>query len=238
MMNLKDLFIRTVFLCSLIAFTAFHPINSETISEEAVPSAANSFNAKSAYEQLHLSSLGLPVTAFNLAVKGWKKLKAEHAVSTDIISICDFSQSSVNKRLYVIDLQHQKLLFNTLVAHGKNTGEEYARSFSNEPSSNKSSLGFYITGKPYMGKHGLSLKLQGLENGFNNNAEERAIVMHGADYVSEDFVSHEGRLGRSWGCPAVPFTYNNQIINTIKEGSCLFVYYPDKSYLTASALLK
>ncbi len=236
-MNLRNNFIRGVLLFGLIASSAFHPINSETVISDAVPSA-NSFNAIGVYDHLQLSSLGLPSAAFNLAIKGWKKLKAERAVSSDIISICDFTQSSVNKRLYVIDLRQQKLLFNTLVAHGKNTGEEYAHSFSNEPSSNKSSLGFYITGKPYNGKHGLSLKLQGIENGFNDKAEDRAIVMHGADYVSQDFVSHEGRLGRSWGCPAVPFTYNNQIINTIKDGSCLFIYYPDKKYLTASALLK
>ncbi len=191
------------------------------------------------YQRLQLKQLGLDYNAFTLAVNGFEKLKAKGEIKRDIISICDFTQSSVNKRLYVIDLASGTLLFNTLVAHGKNTGEEFARFFSNTPSSNQSSLGFYRTAETYQGAHGLSLRLQGEEPGFNNNAEGRGIVVHGADYVSDNFASRCGcnRLGRSFGCPAVPMEQHEEIINAIKGGSCLFVYYPDKSYLNASRLI-
>ncbi len=190
------------------------------------------------YATLHLKELGLSEKAYQLGVKGWGKLKAKGEVTKNIISICDFTQSSNNKRLYVIDLAGGVLLFNTLVAHGKNTGEEYARHFSNSPSSLESSLGFYITKEAYEGSHGLGLKLMGIEPGFNDHAEERAIVMHGASYVCNQFIDQYGRLGKSWGCPAVPFGVHEQIINAIKDGSCLFIYYPDKAYLATSKLLK
>ncbi len=190
------------------------------------------------YQQLHLKELGLNKQAFDLAVKGFEKLKAHGDVSSSILSICDFSQSSNNKRLYIIDLDNSKLLFNSLVAHGRNTGEEFARYFSNEPSSYKSSLGFYTTKQTYIGEHGLSLKLSGQEPGFNDKAEERAIVLHGADYVCDNFICEAGRLGRSFGCPSVPVELRDKIINTIKDGTCLFIYYPDKKYLSSSQLLK
>ncbi|MES2619250.1 MAG: murein L,D-transpeptidase catalytic domain family protein [Bacteroidota bacterium] len=190
------------------------------------------------YSELHLKELGLNENAYNLAVKGWIKLKAKGEVSKNIISICDFTQSSNNKRLYIIDLDRRTLLFNSLVAHGKNTGEEFARSFSNTPSSYQSSLGFYATKGTYRGEHGLSLKLEGEEPGFNDRAEDRAIVLHGADYVCNKFISQFGRLGRSFGCPSVPYELHEQIINIIKDGSCLFVYYPDKKYLASSTLLR
>jgi len=190
------------------------------------------------YSCLNLKELGLSEKAFQLALKGWTKLKAKGNISKDILSICDFTQSSNKKRLYVINLATGTLLFNTLVAHGKNTGEEFAHYFSNKPSSLQSSLGFYLTKEAYEGSHGLGLKLTGIEPGFNDRAEERAIVMHGASYVCNDFIDQYGRLGKSWGCPAVPFEVHEQIINTIKDGSCLFIYYPDKAYLAASKLLK
>jgi hypothetical protein len=195
-------------------------------------------NSLPVYANLHLKELGLNEKAFELAVKGWCKLKLKGEVSKDIISICDFTQSSNNKRLYIIDLATGTLLFNTLVAHGKNTGDEFARHFSNNPSSLQSSLGFYITKEAYTGSHGLGLKLAGLEAGFNDRAEERAIVMHGATYVCNEFIDQYGRLGKSWGCPAVPFELHEQIINTIKDGTCLFIYYPDKIYLATSKLIR
>ena len=191
-----------------------------------------------AYSQLNLKDLGLNEKAFQLAVKGWLKLKAKGHLTKDVISICDFTQSSNKKRLYVIDLAAGTLLFNTLVAHGKNTGDEFARYFSNNPSSLQSSLGFYVTKEAYTGSHGLGLKLMGIEPGFNDRAEERAIVMHGANYVCNEFIDQYGRLGKSWGCPAVPFGEHEQIINAIKDGSCLFIYFPDKAYLAASKLLR
>lgn len=234
MKNLKVTLTRAVFLIAILIVTAFHPLLPEK-STATSPSIASP--PATVYSKLHLSSLGLPQAAFNIALTGWEKLKAKGIVSKNIIAICDFTQSSTQKRLYIIDLEQQKLLFNSLVAHGKNTGEEFARSFSNEPSSYKSSLGFYATKRTYEGEHGLSLKLEGLEKGFNDKAEERAIVLHGADYVCNSFVCEQGRLGRSWGCPAVSYEEHESIINTLKDGSCLFIYYPDKKYLASSSLI-
>ncbi len=192
----------------------------------------------SIFADLQLSKIGLSESVFKYALSGWQKLAANDKIQNNILTICDFSQSANAKRLYIIDLEAGKLLFNSLVAHGRNTGEEFARNFSNEPSSYKSSLGFYVTQSVYQGKHGFSLKLEGVERGFNNNAMERAIVMHGADYVSENFITQHGRLGRSLGCPSVPTELAAPIIETIKDGTCLFIYYPDKKYLGASSLVR
>jgi hypothetical protein len=235
MKKLKVTLTRAVFLILLLIVTAFHPLQPE---KSTASSSSTVTPSATLYSKLHLSSLGLPQTVFNMALAGWQKLKAKGVVNKNVIAICDFTQSSTKKRLYIVDLDQHKLLFNTLVAHGKNTGEEFARSFSNEPSSYKSSLGFYTTKQTYEGEHGLSLRLEGLEKGFNDKAEERAIVLHGADYVCNNFVCEQGRLGRSWGCPAVSYEEHEAIINTLKDGSCLFIYYPDKKYLASSKLLQ
>ena len=213
---------------------------SKVVAETQPPDevSSSSLSPISAYANLHLKDLGLSEQAFHLALKGWSKLKAGGKLNSDIISICDFTQSSNKKRLYIIDLATGTLLFNTLVAHGKNTGDEFARYFSNAPSSLKTSLGFYITKEAYEGSHGLGLRLMGIEQGFNDHAEDRAIVMHGASYVCNEFIDQYGRLGKSWGCPAVPQELHEQIINTIKDGTCLFIYYPDKAYLAASRLIR
>ena len=191
------------------------------------------------YTAIHLADLGMQKEVFELALKGLKKLDTIGKLQNhDVITIVDYSQSSKQKRLYVIDLKNQKLLFNTYVAHGRNTGEEYACSFSNAEGSLKSSLGFYVTHLPLIGAEtGFALTLQGVERGYNDNAERRAIIMHAADYATEDFIKEHGRLGRSLGCPALPPEMNKPIIETIKGGSCLFVYNPDKEYLAQSALL-
>jgi hypothetical protein len=123
-----------------------------------------------------------------------------------------------------------KIIIHSLVAHGKNSGLEYATQFSNQPQSYQSSLGFYKTGGTYQGKHGLSLYLDGLENDINSNARERLIVMHGADYVSEDFIKNYGRLGRSFGCPALPYEISGDVIESLKNGACLFIYHPNTTY--------
>jgi hypothetical protein len=226
----KSITLLSTCLLVYLASVSFAPVTAPAAKEAVAPMEL--------YSKLNLSALGLSETAFNLALKGWENLKATGEVSKNILSIADFTQSSKNKRLYVIDLASGELLFNTLVAHGKNTGEEYARSFSNTPSSYQSSLGFYATKGTYIGAHGLSLKLEGEEPGFNDKAEDRAIVLHGADYVCDKFIDQNGRLGRSFGCPSVPYDVHKEIINTIKDNTCLFVYYPDKKYLRSSKLLK
>lgn len=175
---------------------------------------------------------------FALAIKGFSKLHAQKKLSEDsILSIIDFTKSSKEKRMYVIDLKSQTLKYQTVVAHGKNTGEEYAKYFSNQPRSHKSSLGFYITGSTYNGNNGYSLKLKGVEKGFNDHAESRAIVVHGAVYAEEWMSNVQHFLGRSFGCPALPMSAHQKIIETIKGGNCLFIYFPDQKYLSNSPLL-
>jgi hypothetical protein len=189
----------------------------------------------SLYDQLQLSNMGLSKDVFQKAIQGIMNLgKKECVKRPEIISIADFSQSSKAKRLYIIDLVKRTVLFNTYVSHGRNSGEEYAQSFANKRQSFKSSLGLYLTGDVYQGAHGLSMRLKGVEKGINHAAEERGIVMHGADYVSERFIEATGRLGRSQGCPAIPEKEVVPIINTIKDGSCLFIFYPDSEYFRRS----
>lgn len=177
---------------------------------------------------------------FNKAFKGFEKLKAAGQLSEDAryLSIADFSKSSNKKRLWVIDMETKSVVFNTLVAHGMGTGEEFAEKFSNTESSHQSSLGFYVTDVTYNGGNGYSLKLLGMDKGFNDAALSRAIVMHGADYVNDDFARAHKRIGRSWGCPAVSRKLAEPIINTIKGKNCLFIYYPDDNYLNSSEWLK
>ncbi len=183
------------------------------------------------YNEANLKHTNLDYTVFRKALVGYYNLLVKPAQPVKpIISVIDFSKSSRQKRLWVIDLKNKKLLFNTLVAHGRGTGSEYARFFSNEPNSFKSSLGFYLTSHTYYGKHGLSLKLNGLDKNFNTNANARAVVLHGADYVSESFIKQYGRLGRSLGCPALPVEVTTTIIQQIKNNSCLYIYAPDKTY--------
>jgi hypothetical protein len=195
-------------------------------------------NSTLLYKQLDLSQLGLKAEVFEKALKGWKAMAQQNLLGKSrVLSIVDLSQSSTHKRLYIIDIEKEKVLYHTYVAHGRNSGNEYARTFSNLPESFQSSLGFYLTGETYQGKHGFSLRLKGIEPGINHLAEERSIVMHGANYVSEAFIKQTGRLGRSQGCPAVCEELSTPIINSIKLGSCLFIYYPDNQYLSKSHLL-
>ena len=181
------------------------------------------------YDELQLATLGLSKPIFEKAIAEWNILSArEHIEKNNILSIADLSQSSKAKRLYVIDIENKKVLFNTYVAHGRNSGDEFASSFSNKENSYQSSLGFYITANTYQGAHGLSLKLKGIEKGINDIAETRGIVVHGASYVSESFINNFGRLGRSQGCPAVPIELCTPIINSIKGGSCFLCFTPIK----------
>jgi hypothetical protein len=185
------------------------------------------------YDQLHLGNSGLHKDVFEYALRGWQKMGTDKPV----LSIVDLSQPSDHKRMYVVDLLNKKLLFNTYVAHGRNSGDLVPNQFSNTQSSFQSSLGFYQTLNTYMGKHGLSLQLKGLEKGFNDNVYNRNIVLHGADYCCEEFIRKTGRLGRSQGCPAVPYADSKGIIQAVKGGTCLFVYSPNNDYLKQSAYL-
>lgn len=194
--------------------------------------------ADSIYNLISLGEYGLEKDVFFNAFKGVLFLKNKGILKkTNLLTICDYSQSSRNKRLYVIDLLSSRLLYNTYVSHGKNSGEEYATSFSNYNNSNKSSIGFLVTGQPYKGKAGFSLQLNGMEPGINDHVRSRSIVLHGSKFVGESILGMRGAIGRSLGCPAVPYGIHFKIINAIKGGSCVFVSYPDNVYAHTSAIL-
>ena len=174
---------------------------------------------------------------FKQAITGFFVLKAKEKVRNNLLTIIDFSLSGNDERMWIIDMDKMKIVHLSLVSHGKNSGELYANKFSNITSSYQSSLGFYTTGDIYTGKHGMSLYLDGVERGINDNARERAIVIHSADYVSKDFIAKNGRLGRSQGCPAIPVEYHKKVISLISGGSCLYIYHPQETYHSNTEML-
>jgi hypothetical protein len=190
------------------------------------------------FDSLHLDEWGLSKKAFEMGLRGMFRLIRSGAIRNNILSIIDFSQPSTKKRLYVIDLDNFSLLYNTWVAHGAKTCKLEATYFSNKPASHKSSLGFYVTGETYKGSNGYSLKLRGMEKGINDYAMRRGIVIHGASYVSEDYIESQGYIGRSYGCPAVNADISHDLIDVVKNGTCLFIYYPSSSYRAKSKLIK
>ncbi|HEY0144294.1 MAG TPA: murein L,D-transpeptidase catalytic domain family protein [Thermoanaerobaculia bacterium] len=157
---------------------------------------------------------------------------------SELITVIDYSLPSTQPRLFVFDLAARKLLFRELVAHGKNSGENKTTFFSNSPGSLATSFGLFVTAETYMGGNGYSLRLRGLEPGINDRAMERAIVMHGASYVSRKVTAALGRLGRSWGCPAVRPEIARKLIDTVRGGSPVFAYYPEKNWLASSAFFR
>jgi len=192
----------------------------------------------SLYSEMDLSAAGLTRSAFFKACKGYEYLLAQNEIQKPgILTICDYSQPSNKKRLYILDLNEGKILFNTYVSHGRNSGSDFATSFSNKSDSYKSCLGFLVTAETYFGDNGYSLKLDGLEKGFNDNVRSRAIVMHGSNYVCSNRAENGIMMGRSFGCPAVPATEVRNIVDCIKGGSCVFNYYPDKRYAQNSKIL-
>ncbi len=224
---------KKIFLIILLILV--YPVLEKAVSEE--PYVLE--DKADVYSFLNLSQLGLSKEAYQFAVKGFNKLKEQgQLVNSSILTIIDFSQSSNNKRMYVIDLYKKALLFNTYVAHGKNTGNEFAEKFSNIPGTLQSSLGFYITENMSIGsKVGLSLILKGIEKGINDKAREREIIIHGADYATEDFIKKNGRLGRSFGCPSLPPDLIKPVAESIKDGTCLFIYKHDDNYIRKSSVL-
>jgi hypothetical protein len=222
------------FVLPVSVLRAGGPVKTKS-SAKAVAFAAE---ATALYQQFDLQEAGLTKKAFEYALKGYYYLLEHHWLNkTNILSICDLSQSSRNRRLYVLDLEQKKILVNTYVAHGRNSGKEFASTFSNNPSSHKSSLGFYVTQGTYYGNNGLSLKIRGMERGFNDHAGGRNIVVHGSQYVGPDFLEMNQFCGRSYGCPAIPADESETVIDLIKEGSVLFIYHPTKRYISKSKIL-
>lgn len=213
-------------------------INLSDLSSEIIKSTVTEVNEiEILYNSLSENSSELPSReVLELAMEGWKKL--ENDLKSPILTVIDFSLPSTEKRLWVIDPAKGLILHHSVVAHGRNSGELLAKTFSNQPESFQSSLGFYKTAETYQGKHGYSLRLDGLEKGFNDQARNRAIVIHGADYAKEEFAKTTGRLGRSLGCPALPPELSEKVIDLIKDGSLLFIYGNDEAYLHKSFLLQ
>lgn len=225
-------------LFAVALFTLFSFAPGKAYGPTATSNKSNvSKSSFSLYQQLALAAKGLSYQAFEMAYTGMHELyEAGKIQNNQLLTIVDFSLPSTQKRLFVIDVIKGALLFNTYVAHGKNSGKLMATRFSNRPNSYESSLGFYVTENTYRGKHGFALRLIGLEPGINDNALNRGIVMHAANYVNEQFIRMQGYLGRSEGCPALPPKVSSAIIGTIKEGSCLFIYSSNQQYLAQSTL--
>ncbi len=174
----------------------------------------------------------------DLALSGYDRAVATgQAAPRSLLTIIDYSRPSTLARFFVVDPDDGEVLHKSLVAHGKNSGANEATRFGNGINSRQSSLGFFVTGDTYNGRHGYSLRLHGLEPGINDNALQRNIVIHGANYVSEEYAARNGRLGRSWGCPALPQDMNREIIDLIKGGSCVFIYGDDSNYRYRSAYI-
>ncbi|NML65047.1 murein L,D-transpeptidase catalytic domain family protein [Hymenobacter sp. RP-2-7] len=225
-------FVAALFLASpvagpLLKSAAHSAAPRVATAQQVVPAPISSFDgaARQLYQRLGAEQEGLRYEVFQKALTGYLNLQQAGKLggSQSRLAVVDFDLPSIEKRLWVFDLATHQLLFHTLVAHGHNSGENEATHFSNTDESNMSSLGFYVTGTEYEGKHGQSLRLTGLDEGFNTNAAARSVVMHGADYVSEEFIRQNGRLGRSLGCPALPLAQYAQIISALHDGSCLFI---------------
>lgn len=226
-------------MASMLSFCTF-PLQTCQAFHAVIEDPAADFDqyVQSLYETIELKKAGLDFDCFRYALIGYFNLKRKGAIQKEgIISIIDFRKSCNASRFYVIDLPRQKVLYQTLAAHGRHSGDIYARHFSNKPGSLQSSLGFFVTGYTYDGEYGYSLYLDGMDAGFNDHARSRGIVIHGAHYVGRSMIKQYGKIGRSQGCPALPAGPHIHIIDTIRGGSCLFQFYDDSNYLAKSSLL-
>jgi hypothetical protein len=211
---------------------------ADTNADSAKLHTVQVIQAEALYQQAQLAATGLPLAVFTQGWKGYQALAKQGKIKNPLLVIADLNRPSANKRLWIIDMARQQLVKHTLVAHGRNSGLVNATRFSNQPESLQSSMGFFVTSHTYTGSNGYSLRLLGMEKGINDKAMERAIVMHGAAYVSESMASQNGRIGRSWGCPAVSMAEHRQIIDLIKDGSCLFIYAAQQQYASQSPVLQ
>lgn len=233
-------------ICTAGSGKVTNPGKDYTLRKSIESNAGGAFD--SSVDQLfvacQLEYSGMKKSIFRKALVGYLNIKNKQLLQDNsILSVIDYSKASTEKRLWIIDLKEKKVLFHSLVAHGRKSGDNLAINFSNKLNSNMSSLGFYRTGKIYFGKHGKSLVLHGLDKNYNSNAEGRSVVIHAADYVCEDFIKTNGRLGRSHGCPAVSPEESDQIIHLLEGGSCLFIYHPDlktarSEYLNEASAIK
>lgn len=227
---------QRVVLCLLLLFLPFVRVSKDTVIaplSSSLRPVSELAAGEQLFEEMNLGGI-VNYIAFRQAVAGYNRIKEKNK---PILTLIDFSKPSTEKRLFVFDMEKKRLLYSSVVSHGRNSGENYATSFSNQNGSYKSSLGFFLTEHTYQGGNGYSLILNGLEKGINDKAKERAIVVHGAAYANPA-VASSGRLGRSLGCPALPTQMAKPIINTIKDGSVMFIYANNTNYLAQSDILK
>lgn len=207
---------------------------STGLTSSPTPTAKVGFDINHHVQHLSQKAPQLNKKVLKLALVAYKKATDKGAVKKQVLTVIDYSLPSNKQRMWIFDLSKERLLYNTYVAHGRNSGADTPHHFSNKFSSKETSLGTFVTRDTYIGSKGYSLNLQGLERGFNDNAYDRRVVIHGAWYVEPDFIKKAGRAGRSWGCPSIAQTLAKPVINTIKGGSVVFAYYPDSYYLSHS----
>lgn len=219
---------------SLVLETESPEITNNTFLKESIPSSSELIDEQiqTIFQNTGLDESKLSYDVFRKAYVGFLNLKTTGKIpaTSTIMSIADFNMSSKLKRLWIVDIAKEELLLNTWVSHGRGSGGDMATQFSNTHSSYQSSLGFYVTGEVYYGKHGRSLRLDGMDVGYNHKARERAIVLHGAEYVSANTIKSLNRLGLSHGCPAVPLALTNQIIDLVKDKTVLFIHSTTSAY--------
>ncbi|SMO60617.1 murein L,D-transpeptidase catalytic domain family protein [Solitalea koreensis] len=235
-LKMNGLVKATLLFIFSITTTSTYSNNTTTTKTPDAPIASLSkvLETELLYTQTGLSQLIDYKVLFN-AMNGFNKINPKKK----ILAIIDFNKPSNEERLFVIDVQKKQLLYQSLVAHGKNSGEKFASQFSNKNGSLQSSLGFYLAGEVINSpKHGYAMILNGLEAGINDNARERQIIVHSANYVSQQFIKTHGMLGRSWGCPALPPELNKKIIDTIKDGAVIFIAGNDPHYNDYSKYLR
>ncbi len=240
--------IRVLTGCWLVLLTLpVSDVVSQTPAEPQIPAASIPVEMLQETQPADISSpvdliaaekAGVPAEVLRLALAAVSCATASGEIAPPpTLTLIDYSKPSVEPRLWVFDLASGDLLFKELVAHGRNTGENLATAFSDTLNSRQTSIGLFVTADTYVGSNGYSLRMDGLEPGFNSRARERAIVMHGAPYVSEEIASRQGRLGRSWGCPALREAVARNVIDTVRDGGVVFSYYPDEEWLSRSRFL-
>lgn len=230
MLNNKILFHYCIVGIFLLSISCQTLSSSEKVKKVPNLTKEQNFKVKELYQELKLKKY-LDYDIFRMAYTGYLNISTS---KKDILTIIDFTKPSNKKRFFVLDLKQKKVLFATVTSHGVNSGDLFATQFSNKPNSRKTCIGFFLTDDIYIGKNGYSLRINGLEKGINQHARKRAIVIHPADYVSKEYIQKHGKVGNSWGCPALPHSVSKQIIDTIKNGSCLFAYGKDNKYKSVS----
>ncbi|HET9272562.1 MAG TPA: murein L,D-transpeptidase catalytic domain family protein [Vicinamibacterales bacterium] len=229
-MSPRNLLTTSVLLLTLATFSG-----REAVSAAGAPESAVALST-SAWMSAGIGALEPRI--FEMALRAASCAVRSGAIADlSTLTVIDYSRPSTQKRLWVFDVNRRALLYEELVAHGSGSGDNLARAFSNQNNSHQSSLGLFRTDETYVGKNGYSLRLHGLDAGFNDHAYDRAIVMHGAPYVSDDIAKNKGRLGRSWGCPALREGIAREVIDTVKGTGLVFAYYPDPAWLAASKYL-